>query len=349
MATCSVIILNWNGAKMLRQFLPNVLENTNNPDYEVIVADNGSTDNSIDAVQEINTSALMKGIAPARIFPFETNLGFAAGYNQAISQVDSEYVVLLNSDVEVTPNWLDPLITYMDRHPEVAACQPKILSWKAKQDGKQIFEHAGAAGGHIDKLGYPYCRGRIMDFIEEDSSQYDSNESCFWASGACMCVRAEIYEEIGGLDEAFFAHMEEIDLCWRLNARSWWVACVPKSVVYHVGGASLNYGNPRKTFLNFRNNLLMLYKNTPRKRLIPIMIARFFMDYAAALNDLVHGRFANSWAIVRARYAYLFTKHKFRSKRKENLRLTSVTDMSTISQRSIVWDYYIRHKKTFQA
>ena len=349
MATCSVIILNWNGAKMLRQFLPNVLENTNNPDYEVIVADNGSTDDSIDAVQEINTSALTQGIAPARIFPFDTNLGFAAGYNQAISQVDSEYVVLLNSDVEVTPNWLDPLINYMDRHPEVAACQPKILSWKAKQDGKQVFEHAGAAGGHMDKLGYPYCRGRIMDYIEEDKGQYDTIESCFWASGACMCVRAEIYEELDGLDEDFFAHMEEIDLCWRLNARSWWVACVPKSVVYHVGGASLNYGNPRKTFLNFRNNLLMIYKNAPTHRLCPIMIARFFMDYAAALNDLVHGRFANCWAIIRARYAYLFTKHKFCAKRKDNLRRTTVNELSTISQRSIVWDYYIRHNKDFKA
>ena len=346
MATCSVIILNWNGAKMLQQFLPNVLLNTNNPDYEVIVADNGSTDDSIDAVQEINTNALTKGISPARIFPFETNLGFAAGYNQAISQVDSEYVVLLNSDVEVTTNWLDPLIEYMDRHPEVAACQPKILSWKAKQDNKQIFEHAGAAGGHMDKLGYPYCRGRIMDYVEEDKGQYDTVESCFWASGACMCVRTEVYEEIGGLDEDFFAHMEEIDLCWRLNARSWWVACVPQSAVYHVGGASLNYGNPRKTFLNFRNNLLMLYKNAPARRLCPIMMARFFMDYAAALNDLVHGRLANCWAIIRARYAYLFTKHKFCAKRKENLRRTTVNELSTISQRSIVWDYYIKHQKS---
>ena len=342
MITCSVIILNWNGAKMLRQFLPNVLRNTNNPDYEVIVADNGSTDDSIDAIQEINTMALTEGIAPARIFHFDSNLGFAAGYNQAISQVDCEYVVLLNSDVEVTPNWLESLISYMDRHPEVAACQPKILSWRAKQDGKKVFEHAGAAGGHLDKLGYPYCRGRIMDYIEEDKDQYNAVETCFWASGACMCVRAEIYEELGGLDEEFFAHMEEIDLCWRMNSRSWWVACVPRSEVYHVGGASLNYGNPRKTFLNFRNNLIMLYKNVPTRRLCPIMIARFFMDYAAALNDLLHGRFANCWAIVRARYAYLFSKCKFRDKRKENLRRTTVDELSTISQRSIVWDFYFR-------
>ena len=342
MATCSVIILNWNGAAMLRQFLPNVLRNTNNPDYEVIVADNGSADNSIDVVQEINTNALTKGIAPARIFPFDTNLGFAAGYNQAISQVDSEYVVLLNSDVEVTPDWLEPLIDYMDHHPEVAACQPKILSWKAKEAGKQIFEHAGAAGGHIDKLGYPYCRGRIMDYVEEDKGQYNRVESCFWASGACMCVRAEVYEQVGGLDEEFFAHMEEIDLCWRFNARSWWVACVPQSEVYHVGGASLNYGNPRKTFLNFRNNLLMLYKNEPMHRLFPIMCVRFFMDYAAAANDLAHGRFANAWAIVRARFAFLFTKYKFCAKRIENLKKTTVNDISTISQRYIVWDFYVK-------
>lgn len=346
MATCSVIILNWNGAAMLRQFLPNVLKNTNNPDYEVIVADNGSTDNSIEVIQEINTNSLTKGIAPARIFPFETNLGFAAGYNQAISQVDSEYVVLLNSDVEVTPNWLEPLLSYLDSHPEVAACQPKILSWKAKQEGKQVFEHAGAAGGHIDYLGYPYCRGRIMDYVAEDKGQYDTIETCFWASGACMCIRTEVYEEVGGLDDDFFAHMEEIDLCWRLNARSWWVACVPKSVVYHVGGASLNYGNPRKTFLNFRNNLIMIYKNAAAKHLFCALSARLFLDYAAALNDFLHGRFANAWAIVRARFAFLFSIHKFHAKRKENRRCATVKDMLTISRRSIVWDYFVKHQKS---
>lgn len=348
MAKCSVIILNWNGAKVLKQFLPTVLERTNDPDYEVIVADNGSTDNSIDVVQQINTDILMRGISqPARIFEYEQNYGFAEGYNRAISQVDSEYVVLLNSDVEVTPNWLQPLMNYMDRHHEVAACQPKILSWRSKQakKGAVLFEHAGAAGGHMDYFGYPYCRGRIMDYIEEDHGQYDKVETCFWASGACMCVRAEVYEALGGLDKDFFAHMEEIDLCWRMNARSWWVACVPQSVVYHVGGASLNYGNPRKTFLNFRNNLLMLYKNEPCRWLWTVLFVRFFLDYAAALNDFVHGRFRNAFAIIRARWAFLFSIPKFAPKRRENIRQTTVRDMLTITRRSIVWDFYVRHMK----
>lgn len=345
MAKCSVIILNWNGEKVLRQFLPLVLERTDDPDYEVIVADNGSTDNSIEVVQEINTNILTRGISqPARIFEYEENYGFAEGYNRAISQVDSEYVVLLNSDVEVTGNWLNPLINYMDKHHEVAACQPKILSWRSKEagDSKVLFEHAGAAGGHLDYLGYPYCRGRIMDYVEEDYGQYDKVETCFWASGACLCVRTEVYEALGGLDKDFFAHMEEIDLCWRMNSRSWWVACVPQSVVYHVGGASLNYGNPRKTYLNFRNNLLMIYKNASFKHLISVLFLRIFLDNAAALNDLLHGRIRNAWAIVRARWAFLFSLSKFAHKRRENRSLATVKDMLTISRRSIVWDYYIK-------
>ena len=333
---------------MLRQFLPTVLERTDDPDYEVIVADNGSTDNSIEVIEEINTDILSRGISqPARIFEYDTNFGFAEGYNRAISQVDSEYVVLLNSDVEVTKNWLRPLLSYMDRHHEVAACQPKILSWRSKQaqTGKVLFEHAGAAGGHIDALGYPFCRGRIMDYVEEDHGQYDKVESCFWASGACMCVRTEIYEALGGLDKDFFAHMEEIDLCWRMNARSWWVACVPQSTVYHVGGASLNYGNPRKTFLNFRNNLLMLYKNAPLKSLLYLLLMRAILDNAAAVNDLLHGRIANAWAIVKARWAFWFSIPKYAHKRRENLRLTTVPELQTISRRSIVWDFYVKGLK----
>ena len=333
---------------MLQKFLPDVLRYTTGPDYEVIVADNGSTDDSIDVVQEINTNALTEGIhQPARIFEYEKNYGFAEGYNRAISQVDSEYVVLLNSDVEVTEGWLEPLLKYMDRHHEVAACQPKILSWRSKKarDPKIRFEHAGAAGGYIDFFGYPYCRGRIMDYVEEDNGQYEKAEACFWASGACICVRTEVYETLGGLDEKFFAHMEEIDLCWRMNARSWWVACVPQSVVYHVGGASLNYGNPRKTFLNFRNNLLMLYKNEPTRWLWPVLFVRFFLDYAAVANDFVHGRFSNAFAIIRARWAFLFAIPRFAHKRYENLRLTTVKDMLTISRRSIVWDFYVKGLK----
>lgn len=331
---------------MLRKFLPTVLRYTEDPDYEVIVADNGSTDDSIDVVQEINTNILMEGVnQPARIFEYDVNYGFAEGYNRAISQVDSDYVVLLNSDVEVTEDWLEPLLSYMDHHHEVAACQPKIRSWR----NRNLFEHAGAAGGYIDYFGYPFCRGRVMDTVEEDHGQYNKTEACFWASGACMCVRTEVYEALGGLDADFFAHMEEIDLCWRMNARSWWVVCVPQSVVYHVGGASLNYGNPRKTFLNFRNNLLMIYKNAPLKHLLPVLCVRFILDYAAALNDLLHGRIRNALAIVRARWAFLFSMHKFAAKRRENLARASVWEMQTMSRRSIVWDYYVRGRKKSQA
>ncbi len=345
---CSVIILNWNGANVLKQFLPNVLTFTDSPDFEVIVADNGSTDNSIDVIQQINTEILTQGISqPARIFEYEQNYGFAEGYNHAISQVDSEYVVLLNSDVEVTKDWLSPLIAYMDRHHEVAACQPKILSWRSKQAKEHPvkFEHAGAAGGHIDYLGYPFCRGRMMDYVEDDHGQYNKTETCFWASGACMCVRTEVYKALGGLDKGFFAHMEEIDLCWRMNLRSWWVACVPQSVVYHVGGASLNYGNPRKTYLNFRNNLLMLYKNASPSHLFCLLITRPVLDFAAAMNDLVHGRVRNAFAIIRAQWAFLFLIPKYMPVRRENRRHATVKDMLTISRRSIVWDFYIRHLK----
>ena len=333
---------------MLRQFLPTVLRYTNDPDYEVIVADNGSTDDSIDVVQTINTDALTQGISQtARVFPFEVNYGFAEGYNRAIAMVDSEYVVLLNSDIEVTPNWLTPLLDYMDRHPEVAACQPKILSWRSKEAGDKPvkFEHAGAAGGHMDWLGYPFCRGRKFDVVEEDKGQYDTIETCLWASGACLLVRTDVYEECGGLDNDFFAHMEEIDLCWRLNKRSWWVACVPQSKVYHVGGASLSYGNPRKTFLNFRNNLLMIYKNAQPGKLWVILLIRFFLDYAASLNDLVHGRFGNAFAIVKARIAFLGSIPKYIHKRRKNLRETTVPELRTIYDRSIVIEHYFHQKK----
>lgn len=328
---CSVIILNWNGANMLRQFLPFLLPTA--PDAEVVVADNGSTDDSEDAVREV---------AAVRWLPLGQNYGFAEGYNRAIASVDSEYVVLLNSDVQVSPHWLNTLLDYMDNHPTVAACQPKIRKWTPSLDtDTPRFEHAGAAGGHIDILGYPFCRGRVIDTVEEDYGQYDSTEICFWATGACMCIRTNIYKEVGGLDSDFFAHMEEIDLCWRLNARGYQVACVPAAVVYHVGGASLNYGNPRKTYLNFRNNLLMLYKNAPWYRLLWVLPVRCMMDYAAAANDLVHKRFANAQAIVKARLDFLRWLPKFAPKRSNNIRLTTITHIPTITNTSIVFKHYL--------
>ncbi len=284
----SVIILNWNGATMLRQYLPSVLAYT--PDADIIVADNGSTDDSLEVLK--NEFPSVKTIV------LDKNYGFAEGYNRAIEQVDSDYVVLLNSDVEVTDNWLAPLLDYLQNHPETAAVQPKIRSWR-KRD---YFEHAGAAGGFVNWLGYPYCRGRVLFHVEQDKGQYDTTVEIDWTTGACMCVRTRVYKESGGLDAAFFAHMEEIDLCWRMRNKGWKLACVPQSVVYHLGGGSLAYDNPRKTYLNFRNNLLMIYKNHPYRR--TVLTLRFFLDYIAALMFLLIGRHGSAKAICSARRDY---------------------------------------------
>lgn len=297
---CSIIILNWNGADMLRQFLPSVITHTTPPECEVIVADNGSTDNSLEV--------LANEFASVRTIVLDKNYGFAEGYNKAIEQIDSEYIVLLNSDVEVTKGWLQPLLTYMDTHPTIGAVQPKIHSWHKRN----YFEHAGAAGGYLSILGYPYCRGRRFGKTEEDRGQYDTIlENIEWTSGACMCVRTNIYKELGGLDAAFFAHMEEIDLCWRMRNKGWKLACVTDSIVYHLGGGSLHYDNPRKTYLNFRNNLLMIYKN----KSFPwfVLSIRFFLDYAAAIMFLLTGRAQSAIAVYEARRDYRQMRKQYQS------------------------------------
>ena len=276
---------------MLRMYLPSVLTaNSQKPIADIIVADNGSTDESLDV--------LAKEFPTVKTIVLDKNYGFAEGYNKAIEQVDSEYVVLLNSDVEVTEGWLAPLLDYMDAHPEVAAVQPKIRAWRQRDR----FEHAGAAGGYLSWLGYPYCRGRRFGKVEQDHGQYNTIAEIDWTTGAAMCVRTRVYKECGGLDAAFFAHMEEIDLCWRMRNRGWKLACVPQSVVYHLGGGSLSYDNPRKTFLNFRNNLLMIYKN----RRFPwiVLSLRFFLDYAAAAMFLVTGKKGSAKAVYDARREY---------------------------------------------
>ena len=290
MKTCSIIILNWNGAQMLQHYLPSVLKYTTIAGCEIIVADNGSTDNSLDM--------LANEFPSVRTIVLDANYGFAEGYNRAIAQVDSEYTVLLNSDVEVTKGWLTPLFEYMETHPDIAAVQPKIRSDRQRTH----FEHAGAAGGFISKLGYPYCRGRLLWHVEEDKGQYDTITDVDWTSGACMCVRTQVYKDCGGLDAAFFAHMEEIDLCWRMRNAGWRLVCLPQSVVYHLGGGSLSYENPRKTYLNHRNNLLMIYKN--KKHPFGVLFVRFFLDYAAALLYLLQGRFAAFCAVFKARCDY---------------------------------------------
>ena len=313
---CSIIILNWNGAEMLRTYLPTVVRSVQNSDVrsqnsdvrsqnsdvrsqiELIVADNGSTDESLEVLK--NEFPSVKTIV------LKKNYGFAEGYNRAIEKLsevsiqhsDPEYVVLLNSDVETPEGWLSPLLDYMDAHPEVAAVQPKILSWK----DKRYFEHAGAAGGYLSSLGYPYCRGRRWGRIEQDKGQYDTIATIDWTSGACMCVRTNVYRELGGLDASFFAHMEEIDLCWRMRNKGWQLACVPQSKVYHLGGGSLSYDNPRKTYLNFRNNLLMIYKNSRHRWLV--LSIRFWLDHAAAMMFLLTGKKGSAKAVLDARKDY---------------------------------------------
>ena len=293
---CSVIILNWNGAAMLRKYLPSVVAHT--PEAEVIVADNGSTDES--------PAVLKKEFPSVRTIVLDKNYGFAEGYNRAIEQVESEYVVLLNSDVEVTAHWLAPLLDYMDAHAEVAAVQPKIRSDRQRA----FFEHAGAAGGFINALGYPYCRGRILWSVEEDKGQYDTPVEVDWTSGACMCVRTKVYKECGGLDAAFFAHMEEIDLCWRMRNAGWHLVCLPQSTVYHLGGGALSYDSPRKTYLNHRNNLLMIYKN--KKHPFGVLFVRFFLDYAAACFYLLQGRWGACKAVFAARCDYHRMRRAYR-------------------------------------
>ena len=275
---------------MLRHYLPSVLAHTTDEDCEVIVADNGSTDKSMEVVT--------REFPSVKTIILDKNYGFAEGYNRAIDQVESEYVVLLNSDVEVTVHWLTPLLAYLTTHPEVAAVQPKIRSDRKRE----FFEYAGAAGGYLDPLGYPYCRGRRFGHVEKDHGQYDTIADVDWTTGACMCVRTRIYKESGGLDAAFFAHMEEIDLCWRMRNKGWKLACVPQSTVFHLGGGSLSYDNPRKTYLNFRNNLLMIYKN----KWWPwgVLALRWILDYVAALMFLTIGKPGSAKAICEARRDY---------------------------------------------
>lgn len=341
MLECSVIILNWNGEAMLRRFLPIVIAHTQLDGVEVVVADNGSTDGSL---AYLRTQSV-------RIIDLGYNYGFAEGYNRAIAQVDSKYVVLLNSDVEVTPNWLDTLLNYARAHEEVAVLQPKVLSWHSKQDmlqgktEKVRFEHAGAAGGMIDCLGYPYCRGRLLTCLEEDEGQYDAVAPIFWASGACFFINREVYLKEGGLDAVFFAHQEEIDICWRLHCRGYQIMAVPQSVVYHVGGATLEYESPRKTFLNFRNNLLMLYKNLPTMKWLLVMLIRLPLDYVAALQMLFAGKWLNFKAVLQARCAFWKLRISYKGKRSDCIRSSKTLNPTLISKRSIIFDYYLLGKR----
>jgi len=335
MTKVAVVILNWNGKHYLEQFLPSVVQNSALDGVEVWVADNGSTDNSINFIKE--------KFHTVNYLEFDKNYGFTGGYNKALAQIEAEYFVLLNSDVEVTPNWINPIIQYMDANLEVGAAMPKLLSYKNKKQ----FEYAGAAGGFIDKLGYPFCKGRILNATEEDKGQYDKITDIFWATGACMFVRANLFHEMGGLDEDFFAHMEEIDFCWRIKNRGFSVVFIPYSVVYHVGGGTLPNNNPRKLFLNYRNNLYLLYKNLPSKKFRTIMFLRMILDGASAIMYLLQGNFSFFWAVPKAHYTFYTTLNKFRKKRLENNKNRQVTFHPEIFQRSIIYSFFVRKVKKF--
>lgn len=331
----AVVILNWNGAQMLRKFLPSVVRYSYADDVEICMADNGSTDNSIQLVKD--------EFPDVRIIDLKENFGFAGGYNRALQMVDAKYVVLLNSDVEVTEEWLAPLTAYMDAHPEVAACQPKLLSWR----NREMFEYAGASGGFIDRYGYPFCRGRIFGTVEADNGQYNDACRVFWASGAALFIRLEDFRVAGGLDATFFAHMEEIDLCWRLKSRGRELACVPQSVVYHVGGATLSKENPRKTYLNFRNNLLMLYKNLSDEELNGVMRVRCLLDYVAFARFVAAFDIANAKAVWRARRDFAHMKHDYDCVRRENLQKSVAAIPYGRFGFSILFKYYLSGVKRF--
>ena len=329
----AVVILNYNGASMLAKFLPSVIEYS--PGAEIVVADNASTDDSV---------ALVKRDFPTvRLVELDSNYGFAGGYNKALEQVDAEYYLLLNSDVEVTPGWLEPLLGFMEQTPAAVACQPKILAY----NNKKHFEYAGASGGFVDRYGYPYCRGRLFDTVEQDCGQYDDVCRVFWATGAAMMVRSSVFRSAGGFDERFFAHMEEIDLCWRMAARGGEIYAVPQSRVYHVGGATLSKSNPRKTFLNFRNNLLMLYKNLPQSELCSVMGVRAVLDYVAAFKFLLTGAWGDFKAVLAARREYKHMRDEYRAVREQNLEAAVSPAAPSRSRFSLLWQYYLKGKKQF--
>lgn len=326
----SIVILNWNGEKLLKEFLPSVVANTRGDEVEVVVADNGSSDSSLEV--------LRTDFPEVRVIRLDSNYGFAGGYNRVIAMLDSEFVTLLNSDVETPEGWWQPILKFMKLHPDIGACQPKIMSYTDKKS----FEYAGAAGGLLDRLGYPYCRGRLFDFVEKDDGQYDGEPAdVAWASGAALTVRKSAWDEVGGLDEAFFAHMEEIDLCCRMINAGWRVCVVPDSEVYHLGGASLPQGNPKKTYLNFRNNLLLLHKNLPKKRGGKILFLRRLMDTLAFLMFVAKLDFKNARAVLKAHFDFRRMRSRYSDFPDRDI-LSSLPG----SDRCIVFDRYLRRRKS---
>jgi GT2 family glycosyltransferase len=331
----AIVILNWNGAKLLRQFLPSVIKFSTNGFTDIVVADNGSSDNSL--------SILQNEFPSVRVLNLKQNFGFAHGYNEALKQIEADYFVILNSDVEVTSGWLDSPISLMESDATIGAIQPKILSYNQKTH----FEYAGAAGGFIDRFGYPFCRGRIFNVVETDHGQYDHAIDLFWASGACMFVRSGLFREAGGFDADFWAHMEEIDLCWRLKNRGHRVVYTPKSTVYHLGGGTLSYDNPQKLYLNFRNNLWLLYKNLPANQLFYILSIRMILDAVAALKLLAEFNLNGIRSVLKAHYHFYCSLPKLQRKRKQAGKDGHFIQPAEKLPRSIVYQFYVRKRKRF--
>jgi GT2 family glycosyltransferase len=331
----AVVILNWNGKKHLETFLPSVCQHSKGEGVKIFIADNGSTDDSVDF--------LKKYFPEAELIEFEENYGFAGGYNKALQQIEADFYVILNSDIEVSSGWLDAPITILKQEERTAAVTPKILSYT----DKSRFEYAGAAGGFIDKYGYPFCRGRIINTIENDKGQYDDECSVFWASGAALFVNANIFKEVGGFDSDFFAHMEEIDLCWRMKNRAYEIKYTPKSVVWHLGGGALPKEHPFKTYLNHRNNLMMLYKNLPANKVFLTILKRLFLDGLSAIVYLAALKVKFFVALLKAHYAFYRSLRHLKAKRKNVVKETIQNNHSEIYEGSIIFDFFIRKKKTF--
>jgi len=326
----AVVILNWNGKNLLERFLPSVIEYSMDI-AEIIIADNNSSDDSIHFLEN--------KYPDIRLIRNSTNEGFAKGYNTVLKQIEADYYILLNSDIEVTPHWIEGVINFMEKDKSIAACQPKILSY----NDKSSFEYAGAAGGFIDKLGYPFCRGRLFQTLENENEQYDDILEIFWATGACLFIRADLFHCVGGFDEDFFAHMEEIDLCWRLKNATYKIYYFPHSAIYHVGGATLDKMSPQKTYLNFRNNLSLIYKNIVKTSLKRVLFKRAILDFIAAISFIFSGGFSHFWAVIRAYMAFYKSMGKIKEKRKH----IEQKQVSCIYNKSIVKEYYFNKKKFF--
>jgi GT2 family glycosyltransferase len=327
----AVVILNWNGCDLLRRFLPSLLMYTPKKNVDIFVVDNGSTDNSLEFLHSYSHTLI--------VLSLNKNYGFAEGYNKVLLNIDYEYVVLLNSDVEVSKSWFNSAIDYLKIHNDVAAVQPKILSLTDKHS----FEYSGASGGFLDRYGYPFCRGRIFSTVEKDNGQYNNPIRIFWASGACLFIRLKDFKMAGGFDPVFFAHQEEIDLCWRLNLLEKKIMCLPSSYVYHIGGATLPKECSQKIYLNYRNNLLMLYKNLPYIYYHEVMVVRFFLDYLFAIYYLLTGQFYNFFSILKARLDFIKLKKRYRIIRSNN-KLPRI-----LFRKSILFEYYFNNKKKWSS